>query len=371
MKHGLLKSWPAPELVRDVAKLIGFAQFYSRFIPNFKMRAEPLRHICKQEYTKPVAAHWTPEAEGAWEDLNEAIMSDPCIQGFNYRKLCILRTDFSSRSQGFDYVFLQPAKDEASTRAAQDYRNGKGFSFMIKGSMARLRPVCFSARRTRGNKVRLHSHLGKGFSGDYAINKCRQYIFGQCFIWVMDCYAIKFILSYKGGNSAILRLQMQLMCWDVNIIHRSDSELVDADYWSHLEADLNFDPLFRRYLELNHHLCWSSLAPTDLPMRPKNMPYYQEPCIQKPTPATNAANALHIQTLLTDLIVSDGRGHTHLLNVPVRFGNLSSSTTNTSCSALARTLLNNEFACFARETMNFDWVVYSFSNGHFTSTIES
>ncbi len=79
-KHGLLKSWLAPELVRDIAKLIGFAQFYSRFISNFKMCAERLRHICKQEYTKPIAAHWTPKAEGAWEDLKEAIMSDPCIQ---------------------------------------------------------------------------------------------------------------------------------------------------------------------------------------------------------------------------------------------------------------------------------------------------
>jgi hypothetical protein len=156
-KHGLLKSWPAPELVRDVAKLISFAQFYSQFIPSFKMHAEPLCHICKQEYTTPLAAHWTPEAEGAWEDLKEAIMSDPCIQRFDYRKLCVLRTNFSSQS--FGYVLLQPANNKALTRAAQDYRNGKGFSFMTKSSMAILHPVCFGACRTRSNEVRLHFHL--------------------------------------------------------------------------------------------------------------------------------------------------------------------------------------------------------------------
>ncbi len=188
---------------------------------------------------------------------------------------------------------------------------------MIKGSLAILRLVCFGARRTHGNEVRLHFHLGEGFSRDYAINKCRQHIFGQRFVWVMDCYAIKFILLYEGGNPAILRLQMGLMCWDVDIVHRPNSELIDANYWSRLRADLNFDPLFRWYLELTHHLRWSLPAPTDLPMHPENMPYYQEPCIQKPTPATDAANALHTQTLLTDLIVSDGRGHMHLLNVPV------------------------------------------------------
>jgi hypothetical protein len=135
-KHSLLKTWPAPEFIRDVAKLIGFAQFYSRFIPNFEMRVAPLHIVCKQEYTKPVAQHWTPEAEVAWEDLKDTILSDPCIQRFDYRKLIVLRTDFSSH--GFGYVLLQPGNNKALTQAAQDYRDCKGFSFMTKGSKAIL-----------------------------------------------------------------------------------------------------------------------------------------------------------------------------------------------------------------------------------------
>jgi hypothetical protein len=150
-KHSLLKTWPAPEFVRDIVKLIGFAQFYSQFIPNFEMRVAPLRTVCKQEYTKLVAQHRTPEAEGAWEDLKDAILLDPCIQRFDYRKLIVLHTDFLSH--GFGYILLQPGNDEALTQAVQDYRDGKGFSFMAKGSKAILRPVCFGARQTRGNEV--------------------------------------------------------------------------------------------------------------------------------------------------------------------------------------------------------------------------
>jgi hypothetical protein len=196
------------------------------------MHAEPLHTIYKQEYTKPVAAHWTPEAEGAWEDLKEAILSDPCIQRFVYCKLTVLCSDFSA--QGFGFVLLQPGNDEASVQTTQDYCGGKGFSFMTKDSKAILRPVCFGARQTRSNEVWLHSHLGEEFSGDYATNKRRQYVFGQRFVWVTDCYAIKFILSYEGGNHAILCLQMHLMCWDVDIVHRPDHELIDANYWSRL-----------------------------------------------------------------------------------------------------------------------------------------
>ena len=96
-----------------------------------------------------------------------------------------------------------------------------------------------------------------------------------------DCYAIKFILLYKGGNPAILRLQMRLMCWDINIVHQPDVELIDADCWSQLGFDLNFDPLYRKYLELTRQTRQSNPAPTDLPMHPENMPYYRGPRIQK------------------------------------------------------------------------------------------
>ena len=157
------------------------------------MRAALSCILIKGEYTDPIAEYWTPEAETAWTDLKEAILLDPCIQRFDHWKLVVLHTDFSSF--GFGYVLLQPGNKEALVRAAQDYRAGKGFSFMTKGSTGTLRPICFGAQKTRGNEVRLHSHLGEEFSGDYAINKCRQYVFGQRFIWVTDCYAIKFILS--------------------------------------------------------------------------------------------------------------------------------------------------------------------------------
>ena len=54
-KHMLLKTWPAPKFFYYIAKLIGFAQFYSRFIPNFEMCAAPLRTVTKKEYTKTIA----------------------------------------------------------------------------------------------------------------------------------------------------------------------------------------------------------------------------------------------------------------------------------------------------------------------------
>jgi hypothetical protein len=86
---------------------------------------------------------------------------------------------------------------------------------------------------------------------------------------VTDCYAVKFLLSYDGGNPAILWLHMRLMCWDVDIVHRPDLHLVDADYWARLGVKVDFDPLFQDYLDYTLKLRKSHAAPTDLPMRPE------------------------------------------------------------------------------------------------------
>ena len=122
-KHQLLESWPQPEIVRDVAKFIGFAQFYSKYIHHFELRVAPLRALStNHEYTNKVSPIWTDACRRSFDDIRTAILSDPCLARFNHRRLVVLRTDFSS--QGFVYVVCQPGTDEASEAAMIAYRSG-------------------------------------------------------------------------------------------------------------------------------------------------------------------------------------------------------------------------------------------------------
>jgi hypothetical protein len=82
--------------------------------------------------------------------------------------------------------------------------------------------------------------------------------FGQRFIWVMDRYALKFILSYDGRNHVILHLQMRFMCWDMVIKHRNDRCLTNANYFSQLSADLFFDPLLKEHIQQVDAICHCS-----------------------------------------------------------------------------------------------------------------
>jgi hypothetical protein len=271
-KHQLLEHWPQPETVRDIAKIIRFTQFYSKFILQFEVWIASLCNLTtKIEYTNPVSPHWMTAAQDSFNNIKQAILSGPCLKRFDYQCLIVLQSDFSSK--GFGYVICQPVNNVVSTEAMNAYQSGSDFSFMTTTSAAVLHLVAFGACRCHGDEVRLHSHLGEGFSGDWAMNKCRHMLFGQCFVWVTNCYTIHFILSYNGANHAILCLQMRLMCWDVDIdiVHWNDSCIMDADYWSRFGADLCFNPLFKTYLDLNQSLCLESPAPSSFPMKPENM----------------------------------------------------------------------------------------------------
>ena len=101
--------------IRDVAKFIDFAQFYSVYIHHFELCIVPLREITiKSEYTDPVAPLWSDAAQRSLDDIKEAILSDPCLMRFNYHQLIVLQTDFSAKGYGF--VVCQPGTDDSGSR---------------------------------------------------------------------------------------------------------------------------------------------------------------------------------------------------------------------------------------------------------------
>ncbi len=328
----------------------------------------------KLEYTEPVGSLWTPLVAAAFEGLRNCVLKDPVLKRFGHRKLTVLRTDFSAK--GFGYVICQPGDDEASVDLVTRYMMGQGFEFLTKSGLGTLHPVAFGSRRCRGNEKRLHSYLGEIFAGDWSMNKCRHMCVGRRFIWVTDCYAARFLMTYDGSNPAVLRLQMRMMGWDVDIVHRANDFLVDADYWSRLDADLCYDPSFKDYLHIVSALWSAHPAPSTLPMRPEHMPYYRGPRIRNgdaappdddnagpsPDPADQpdsdscTPSATVHRSTVTSLPLSI---------VPVCFGTSADTCPNGSSAAK----YNAEFPALAFRVTHFAWALYSFNSGHFLSSI--
>ncbi len=145
-KHELLKHWPIPEFVRDVAYFVGFLQFYGKFIPNFEIRVEPLHRIMERDHTEAVGNLWTPTACETFDDLRNSILCDPCLRRSNPKKLTVLRTDFSAK--GFGYDVCQADDDDVSLALASQFMSGNGFHFLTKTNGGVLYPFAFGSRRT-------------------------------------------------------------------------------------------------------------------------------------------------------------------------------------------------------------------------------
>jgi hypothetical protein len=378
LKHELLKHWPIPDLVRNVASFVGFLQFYSKLILHFDIRAKPFQRIMEQAYMEAVGDLWTPEVQATFNNLHGLILCNSCLWRFDPRKITILRTEVLAK--GFGYVVCQSNNDKTSLALASQFMSGNGFHFLTKKDGGALYFVAFGSRRARRNEKFLHSYLGEGFCGDWAMNKVRHVCYGRQFVWVTNCYAVKFILSYDGANQAILCLQMCLMGWDVDIVHRTNNYLADANYWSHLDADLQYDPFFQHYLHLVAELCKKHPPPTDLPMQAANMPYYWGPRIpSKHCPAGTSTDSMIQEiddqteeqvdavasALISSIITQGDKGDASLCNRQLQFGTLTSGNNKGS----VRALYDSKFLPLAYQSTHFTWAVYGFNSGHFPSTI--
>jgi hypothetical protein len=368
-KHQLLDSWPVPTIVRDVSSFIGFAIFYSKFIPLFESRITRLREITTLESTELVAPVWDSKAQSEFDDIRNAILADPVLRRFDYRRRTYLLSDFCKN--GFGYVACQPGNDPSSLAAMHREMAGGDCEFLLPNSKLLLHPVAFGCRRTRGNETRFHSHLGEGFAGDWAINKIRHMIFGQEFTWVTDCYDLCFILSYDDNNPTILRLQMRLMCWSMTIIHRPGTVLTSADYFSRLGADLCFDPFLKDYVQRVLAMKQSSPPVTSLPIMPENMPGYCKP--RTPSAPTSETLDMVAVNLVASIFIDPDPAvdiSSSISHHPVCFGSFDPSV-NLDRVYKASPFYNSELVLAARTINHFQWAVYSFNNGHFVSSINS
>ena len=155
------------------------------------------------------------------------------------------------------------------------------------------------------------------------------------------------------------------MCWDVDIVHRANDFLVDADYWSRLSADLCYDPTFREYLHFVSSFRSMHPPPTDIPMQPENMPYYRGPRVKYPGNSKQTVNVA-ANSLLAMIVTQERFSPPCLANYPVQFGRFPGDQvydTNT------RALYNSEYPALAFHASRFSWAVYSFNSGHFVSMI--
>jgi len=98
-----IEDWPTPKSVRDIQVLLGFTNFYRRFIRKYAKVTFPLTELLKKPETSPRGkrgthpAKWecTRQAEVVFWKLKRPFTEAPILQHFDPAKQIILQTDAS------------------------------------------------------------------------------------------------------------------------------------------------------------------------------------------------------------------------------------------------------------------------------------
>jgi len=122
-----IEDWPTPESVGDVQVLLGFANFYRRFIRKYAKVTAPISNLLKTQGSGKW--EWTRDAELAFQKLKTAFTEALILQHFNPQKPIILRTDASgfaiagilNQFDGFGILCLVNFYSRECSPAEQNY----------------------------------------------------------------------------------------------------------------------------------------------------------------------------------------------------------------------------------------------------------
>ena len=85
-----IKSWKAPFSVKYIQIIIGFANFYRRFIKDFSAICTPITNLLKGHFKK---FSWGKEQQEAFEDLKRRFISAPILCHFYSDLNTVVETD--------------------------------------------------------------------------------------------------------------------------------------------------------------------------------------------------------------------------------------------------------------------------------------
>jgi hypothetical protein len=95
-KTKAIDEWPTPQKVRDVQVLLGFANYYRRFIEGFAQIVLPITNLLRKE----TEWEWTPECQLASETLKAKFTEAPVLVMPDPTKPQKVETDASDYAYG-------------------------------------------------------------------------------------------------------------------------------------------------------------------------------------------------------------------------------------------------------------------------------
>lgn len=227
-----IRDFPPPRDVKGIARFVGMANFYRKFIPNVAELAAPLNKLRQ----KGASFVWGNEQQLAFESLKEAIMSPPVLRMPDFTKPFILQTDASSVAIG---AVLSQEVD--GTR----------------------QPVAFASRTLSPSEKKASTvYELECLAVVFGMDKFRQYLEHSEFLLETDNQALSWLLAHPRQLGKIGRWVVKISSFKFRTQHLRGSLNVVADTLSRMYSEPNDDP--EEILPVSSLLLQFPLAFTDV-----------------------------------------------------------------------------------------------------------
>ena len=211
-----VKNFPIPKTVRDIKSFLGLCNYYRRFIQSYAEIARPLNTLLK----KDLKFSWTAEANAAFENLRERLITSPILAFPDLSSNEPLRLTCDASLFGSGFVLSQYQPDQ------------------VTGSLTE-RAIAYGSRNFTETQKRYTVTERELLAVVFAVEKLDQYLRCKKFVIITDHSSLQWLLSksLSNINARLARWVLGLGQYNFTIIHRPGLAIGNADSLSRLQCD--------------------------------------------------------------------------------------------------------------------------------------
>lgn len=196
-----ITNYPRPRRLKQLRSLLGFLNYYSKFVQNYTHKISPLLNLLK----KGIKWKWTLEHENTFNELKQNFTDKLKLYHPIFHKPFIIRSDASEVALGAELVQEQDGIEVPIAFAARSLKNAeKKYSIVELEALAII----------------------------FACQRFRYYIQGVKFILYTDHITLTHLLDTRFQNNRIYRWSLLLNEFDFEIRYKPGKHMVVADILS-------------------------------------------------------------------------------------------------------------------------------------------
>lgn len=189
-----MTNWKSPKNVKELRGFSGLTGYYRKFVRGYGIISKPLTDLLKKNAFK-----WSEEAQLAFEQLKQAMVTAPVLKLLDFQQPFVVETDASQ--EGIGVVLMQ-----------------------------NNRPIAYLSKKLGVKNQALSTYEKELLALYTAVTKWRHYLFGNEFTIKTDQVSLKYLLEQKINTPMQHRGLSKLLGLNYKIENKKgvENKVVDA-----------------------------------------------------------------------------------------------------------------------------------------------